>query len=257
VGGYYAGFDWYGIRYTRDDGVFVLSDIGAGAWMRFVVSSPGIGRAVLDRVKAEPLDALSPADRLTIELWPYLPLTVRVQQAGSNEPLAGALVTLLEDEPDFSGGFSWGYDDLWAERRRSGADGVARFAEPACEDGTIIVRASGFARKRVAWTDGAQEVQVSLVPEAILHGEARMDGRRLAEGYARLTSAALDHMSVDLAATEGRFEFDQLPPGEYTLEISGNGERALYSHRVKLEGGKARAESISITSGKNAAAASK
>ena len=145
-GGYYAGFDWYGISFTRDDGVFVLSGIGANSRMRLIVSSPGVGRAVLNRVKAQPLDQLSPPHDLTIELQPYTPLAVQAVDARSGQPIADALVTLLEDNADFSHGFNWGYHDLWGVRQRTDAQGWATFVEPACEDGTILVHAAGFAR---------------------------------------------------------------------------------------------------------------
>jgi protocatechuate 3,4-dioxygenase beta subunit len=247
VGGYYAGFDWYGVTYTSADGVFVLTDIAADRWLRLIVSSPGIGRAVLDRVKSEPLDALPAPDKLSIELKPYSRLTVRVFEAGSEKPLVGAHVSLLEDEPEFSAGFNWGYHDLTSVRRHTSDDGAARFDTPACEDGTLIVRATGMARKRLAWTDGAPEIRVSLDPAAALQGEVQFGQQRLGEGYARLVSAAKDFYSVGLAASEGRFEFNQLPAGNYTLSIIGKGNQQLDSRMLKLDAGKAQTEIILVS----------
>jgi Carboxypeptidase regulatory-like domain len=245
VGGYYAGFDWYGVSFTRPDGVFVMSGVGAGSWLRLVVTSPGVGRAVLDRVQAGPLDALAPAEDLTIKLVPYAPLVVRVVESGSGKPLAGARVALLGDEL-FPGGFSWGYHDLWGVRERTDPEGTARFAEPNCEDGTLIVRAGGMARKRAAWTDGAAEVTVELDPAALLQGEVSLGGKRLADGWARLASAKNDFFSGRLADREGRFEFDQLPEGDYTLSISGANGQPLESRKITLEAGKAHSETFDL-----------
>ncbi len=166
VGGYYAGYDWYGVVFTRDDGEFVLTDVPAGALMRLVVSSPACGVGIVDRASTAPLDELPPAEDLTIELQPFQTLNVKVTEAASGKVVAGALVSLLEDEPDFSHGFSWGYHDLYAERRHTDETGTAHFVEPACQDGTLIVRAPGFARQRPAWTDGQREVHVALEPGA-------------------------------------------------------------------------------------------
>lgn len=245
LGGYYAGFDWYGVAFTRDDGVFVLTDVGTNTWLRMVVTSPGVGRAIFDRVQSSALDALPPADDLTIKLEPYQPLVVRVVEAGSEKPLAGARVALLEDEL-YPNGFSWGYHDLWGVRRRTDPEGMATFAEPKCEDGTLIVRAPGMARKCVAWSDGAAEVTVSLDPAARLQGEVRVGPKRLAEGWARLMSADNHYLSDNLEAGEGRFEFDELPAGEYTLSITGAGGQQIDSRQLTLEAGKAHSEKIDL-----------
>jgi hypothetical protein len=245
VGGYYAGFDWYGVLFTRADGVFVMSGMPASYWLRLVVSSPGVGRAIVERVQSGPLDALRPADDLTIKLVPYRPLVVRVVEASTEKPLVGASVSLLEDEL-FPRGFSWGYHDLWAVRRKSDAEGIARFESPNCVDGTLIVRAPGLARQRVAWTDGAAEIRAALDPGAMLQGEVHSGGRRLADGWARLATAKGESISANLAEGDGRFEFDQLPAGDYTLSITGDGGQPLESREITLEAGKARAEKFDL-----------
>jgi hypothetical protein len=247
AGGYYAGFDWYGVSYTREDGVFVLTDIGALAWMRLIVSSPGVGRAVLDRIQSEPLDQLSPPEKLVIPLDPFTPLAVQVRDAKSGEPIADAQVALLEDEIEFSQ-FNWGYHDLWAVRTRTNSTGAAVFAEPTCFDGTILVTATGYARKRVAWTDMAQRITVDLEPAAAFRGEVRLVSKLVAEGYVKLNSDSRDHFSVNLHDNGGRFEFDRLPPGLYTLEVTGTGGKLLHTAKVTLEAGVPHVEVVTLPS---------
>ncbi len=247
AGGYYAGFDWYGITFTRDDGTFVFTDVGADRWMRLIVSSPGVGRAILDRVKSQALDQLSPLDTTTIRLQPFVPLSVQVLDAHTKKPLPDALVTLLEDEPDFSGGFSWGHHDLWATRAHSNAMGTAVFAEPACEDGTVIVSAPGFARRRIAWTDGSEKMTVELEPAAILSGEVRLRDRLVKEGFVRLTSQNKDYYSINLADENGRFEFGQLPAGDYELTVTNSNGRRLHFELLTLKLKETKSTKINIS----------
>jgi hypothetical protein len=246
VGGYYAGFDWYGVSYTRDDGVFVLTDIGSRAWVRLIVSAPGVGRAVLDRVQAEPLDQLAAPEDLTIQLEPFTPLAIQVRDHKSGAAIADAHAALLEDEIDFRQ-FNWGYHDLWATRARSDSTGIAVFDAPACVDGTILITASGYARQRVAWTDRARQVTIALEPAATLIGELRIADKLVAEGYVRLSTGAQDYFSADLQDAGGRFEFDRLPPGLYTLDVIGPGGQRLYTREVTLAAGPPHVEVVTLS----------
>jgi protocatechuate 3,4-dioxygenase beta subunit len=248
AGGYYAGFDWYGITFTRNDGVFTLTDLGAHTWMRTIVTSPGIGRAVLDRVQSLPLDQLGDPTDLTIHLTPFEPLAVKVEEATSGKPVADVTVGLLEDEVRAGPGrpFNWGSDERGATRAGTNATGEARFEEPACEDGTIVVSAPGFARRRIAWTDGAAQVTVALEPEAWLEGRVRLKGKPLHEGSVRLRSSESDYLSIDLAETAGRYQFDRLAAGEYQLDVSGKNGQSIHSLKVSLEAGPALEENIDL-----------
>ena len=247
AGGYYAGYDWYGITYTNRDGFFILTGLGANSLARLIVTSPGIGLAIVDRVKSEPLDRVSQEENRTIPLKPYAPLTVRILDSSSRKPISKGMVALLEDEINFSNGLSWGYHDLWAERRHTDADGKAQFAEPACDDGTIIVRVPGFARQRVPWANGKREMTVSLEPAAAIRGDVRLRGQLLAEGYARLTSSAKDNFGIDLSETQGRFDFDQLPAGDYQFVISNGREEVLHKRPVKLVCGRTQTENVAVS----------
>jgi hypothetical protein len=234
VGGYYAGFNWYGITFTRDDGKFTFTDIGADHWMRLIVSSPGVGCSVLDRVQSHALDQLPPAENLAIQLRPFSPLHVKVVDARKGTPLPDALVSLLEDEPDFSSGFNWGYHDLWSTRARTDASGTAVFREPECEDGTVTVSTPGFARKRITWNDVSRTMTIRLEPEASITGEVRMEGRAVGEGFVQLRSAENENYSFDLASGLGKFEFEQLAAGEYELTVSNRAQR-IHREQIMLQ----------------------
>jgi hypothetical protein len=215
--------------------------------MRLIVSSPGVGSAIVDRVKSQALDQLSPLNKTTIPLQPFEPLSVQVLDADTKKPLPDALVTLLEDEPDFAGGFSWGYHDLWATRARGDAMGTAVFAEPASEDGTLIVSAPGFARRRIAWTDGSKDLTVELEPAAVLSGEVRLQDRLVKEGFVRLTSQDKDHYGTNLADEKGRFEFGQLQAGDYELTVTNSNGRRLHFELVTLQRKQTKSIKINIS----------
>jgi hypothetical protein len=248
VGGYYAGYDWYGISYTNRDGFFNLSGLGAETMTRLIVTSPCVGLAIVDRASSEPLEQLSQATNRTIRLKPFVTLSVRVVAARSKTPVVKGTAALVEDLPDFAQGFRWGYHDLWSERRPIDRAGIALFTEPACDDGTVIVRAPGYGRQRIPWKHGAREVNVAVEPEAVIRGEVQFKGRRLVEGYARLTSAAKDTFAaIDLEETAGQFNFDQLPAGEYELTISRGLQPVLAKRTLTLTPGKVQIENIAIS----------
>ncbi|HVU90247.1 MAG TPA: carboxypeptidase regulatory-like domain-containing protein [Pirellulales bacterium] len=246
AGGYYAGYDWYGALFTRDDGVFVLSALGAEHWGRLLVSSPGVGKAVLNRVQAHSLEDLPPADALRIPLKPFTPVQARVLDARTGKPIAGAVVSLLEDEHDFSQGFQWGYHDLWANRARTDAEGRATIREPACDDGTILVTAEGFARRHLPWTQDSGELQISLEPAATIEGEVRMEDRFFVGGWVRITSADKDSYNAALDDRAGRFLFEMLPAGEYTFEVHSRSNQRLYARQLKLEAGQNYRENVQL-----------
>jgi protocatechuate 3,4-dioxygenase beta subunit len=50
--GFFAGYSGIGVRFTSDDGRFVLTGVGAGSVYRITVVAPGHGEAVADRVTA-------------------------------------------------------------------------------------------------------------------------------------------------------------------------------------------------------------
>jgi hypothetical protein len=63
----------------------------------------------------------------------------------------------------------------------------------------------------------------------------------------RLTSAAGDAIGVALDETGGRFEFDQLPAGNYELEIFSSRNQSLHTQKFQLESGQTRTEKVTVT----------
>ena len=63
----------------------------------------------------------------------------------------------------------------------------------------------------------------------------------------RLSSAAQDHFSVNLQDTSGRFAFDRLPAGLYTLEVTGTGAQRLHTANVALEAGVSHVEVVTLS----------
>ena len=81
------------------------------------------------KVDAQPMNHLPPADALTIKLSPPHELRVRVMEAG-DRPIDHARVTLINGEPNL-GGFAWGYSDsAWEDlvQGQTKADGWAAFS---------------------------------------------------------------------------------------------------------------------------------
>jgi hypothetical protein len=252
VGKYNPGFDWYGITYSSRDSFFVPSGLGAEMWarpdrepFRLIVTSPAIGFAIVERAGPMRPDQRQEAVR-PVRLKPFVPLSVRVVSA-SKSPVIKGTAALVEDRPYFTQGFSWGHDDLWSERRAIDRAGTAVFTEPACSYGTILVRAAGFARQRIEWTNRAREVTVALEAEAVIRGEVQFKGTRLERGYARLKSATKDSFAVDLEETAGRFNFEQLPADDYELIISRGGKDVLARRTFSLTPGKVQIENIAIS----------
>jgi len=244
LGGYSAGFNWYGASFTDPAGKFLMTEVRAGAPLRLVVSSPGVGRAIVERLLAAPLDELEKAESPTIRLEPFDPLKVHVVSAETGQPIAAARVGLMEDELRATGSFSWGHDDLWMTRTWTDADGRSVFAEPEAKDGTLIVTAPGYARQRVSWPGDAREIEVKLAPGCELSGTVVAEGKPLAEGYVSLRTAQNDGFSLSLFETRGTFQFDGLPAGECDLTISDANGQTVYERKVSLAPGKQSLEPI-------------
>jgi hypothetical protein len=221
-----------------------MTGVRAGAPLRLVVSSPGVGRAIVERLPAVALDELDKAEAPTIRLEPFVPLKVRVLSAETGRPIAAARVGLMEDELRATGAFYWGQDDLWMTRTWTDAEGRAVFAEPEAVDGTLIVTAPGYARQRVSWPGGSQGIEVRLAPECELSGTVVAEGKPLAEGYLLLQTAENDSFSVSLYDTRGRFHFDGLSAGEYELSLFDANGQTVYERKVSLTPGKQTLEPI-------------
>ena len=69
------------MAFTRDEGEFTISGLTAGNLHRLTVIAEGWGAGEADRVEAQPVDRLKPADAVTIKLAALHSLRVRVFRA--------------------------------------------------------------------------------------------------------------------------------------------------------------------------------
>jgi len=244
AGGYYAGYDWYGVSFTSPDGTFVLSDVPAGAWLRLHAIAPGFGQAVCDRVQAAPLDELPPADQLLLKLQPAHSLHIKVVTEFLEKPISGALVTLCDDYPQLDQRVRWGYDDLWGTRGWTDVDGTAAFSELEFGEATVLVDHPDYARVRFGWRSGEQELRITLAPEAKIQGIVKLGSDPLEDFHVRLTSEAHDSFPAQ-HADGGRFSIDRLPAGQFTLEILDE-RRSLHKETVELKAGESRAVDLKL-----------
>jgi hypothetical protein len=237
---YYAGYEWYGVSFTADDGTFVVSGMGAGGWMRVLAIAPGYGQAVAEQVQSQPLDELPPAERLTLRLTAPHALRVTVAAEQGEKPLAGAVITLIDDDPRLDRHFGWGYDNRLGLRRPTDKEGQVAFDKLEFGEATVLVELPGYGRRRFGWRQGEKEFRVRLAPEAIIKGTVKLAGRPLGELWARLTSADGDsYTAVVDGKNGGAFRFDQLPAGDYTLTVQDE-RKQLHQQVVKVKAGETR-----------------
>lgn len=239
VGGYFAGYCGPGVSFTSPDGTFVVSDLKAGTLLRVSAVAEGYGQAEQDRVEAAPITGLPLADELTLELGEPHRLRVVVATDELHVPVDAACLTLIEASRGEARSFRWGADEVsWNNRvgARTKPTGVAAFAAPFGE-GTLIVRADGYGRQRQHWAT-EDELTFELEPQAIVTGRATdPDGRPLAECTVRLNCSTGDSFWFEVAPQdEGRYRFDELPAGDYTLTIERDRQQ-LYKDAFTLEAG--------------------
>ena len=237
-GGFYAGYEWYGISFTSDDGTFVVSDMEAGKWRRVSAIARGYGQAIHDRVLSHPLDQLPPADQLTLRLAASHELVMRVVTQ-EQKPLEGARVTLIDEHPRLDERFNWGSDNRGGLRGWTDKSGWAKFSELVFGEATVLVECEGYERKRLGWRQQEEGFEVSLLPEAVVRGVIRRDGRARAACQVRLDSTSGDH-SYMITGSNGTFAFKQLSAGDYVLQLVNEREQFLHDQHVTLKAGETR-----------------
>jgi uncharacterized GH25 family protein len=238
--GFFAGYSGMGVRFTSEDGSFVLTGVGAGSVYRITALAEGHGAAIEDRVLAVPLNRLKTAKPVTLQAGPAVALRVRAVTAGG-KPLADARVTLVNGDPGLDQSFSWGYHNAsWEDmaRARTGADGMAKFPALSFGEATLLVEAAGYARHRIGWRNGQQEMTAKLPPEAVIAGEVRdVNGAPLKEFQVSLSSGG-DQINASAGPdAKGRFRIAELPAGVWGFTVRA-GTSTLYQEQITLEAGK-------------------
>jgi hypothetical protein len=240
VQGYFAGYSGIGVRFTSDDGAFLLTGVGAGSVYRLTVQSEGYCGASVDRVLARPANLVIGSDDAIFRLGP--PASFRVRAASEGKPVAGARVTLVNGEPGLDLNMAWGpYGASWAEkvRGRTDSNGLADFPAIQFDAATVLIEAPGFARRRVGWRNGSKELAVELVAEAVIAGEVRdRNGDPIKTCYLNLSSAG-DNIPGSIGPDDnGKFRITQLPSGSWTVLIrSGDGRTTIYRGQLTLKAG--------------------
>ena len=198
----------------------------------------GWGAGEADRVVAQSIGRLKPADTLTITLAGPQSLRVRVFRA-EGKLVEGARVTLIQNEG--RGGFQWGNgDSSWDDSVTAKVDarGWAEFPFLAFGKGTVVVRAKGFSRTKLDWAKNEEELEVFLEPESKLTGKV-LDGAGMPVWGARtmLSWGLGEVMIVLIDEKDGRYLADGLGSGEYKLNVIPSVGPGLFSASAALEGG--------------------
>ena len=242
-GGFFAGFCGTGLTCTSDDGSFLIRNLGAETVQRVTVLAAGHGERSIDRVNAKPLTHLSPERGLIFQLTRPFALRVQAVEEVSGKPIVDARVSLIYDDPSIDKSFSWGYhDSTWGDsvHARTDREGVAPFSPLSFGEGTILVRADGYARRHLGWRDGADKLTVGLWPEASVSGELidATTGKPLEAAHISVHSTSGDQITALVQAGDaGRFRIGELPEGTYGFSITTSSGANLHDEQLTLQPG--------------------
>ena len=241
--GYPLEYSGMGVRYTSADGSFVLTGLGAGGVYRIQAYADGHGEAVVDRVKTVPINKLAKAVATTIQAAAPSRLKLKLFTAKDGKPVPDARITLVDTPNSFELSFTWGYNDAsWENmvRTRTDADGEAEFRSLSFSGATLLVQAPGFARKRIEWRDGSQEMKLDLKPESVLVGEVLLpDNDTGRTFYVTLKSDAGDQVSATVSPDDkGKFRINELPAGKWAVTLQGeNAQQQMRRTTIELKEG--------------------
>jgi uncharacterized GH25 family protein len=228
-----------GVRFSADDGRFVLTGLGADSVYRVRALADGYGEAVAERVVAVPLNLLATMPPVT--LWAGPPISFRVRTVASEgKPIAGATVTLIDGQPTLDRRFVWPYRGSEnTVPRKTAADGWADFASLAFGGATVAIQAPGFARHRQGWRNEAKELTIELKTEAVLAGQVRAATGEPIKMCSVTLIAGGDQIAVRVGPDDkGRFRVGELPAGAWTIIVRGeDGLAPLFQGQVELKAG--------------------
>ncbi|MFO0846427.1 MAG: M56 family metallopeptidase [Gemmataceae bacterium] len=239
--GYFAGYSGMGVRFTSDDGTFVLTGVGAGSVYRIKALADGHGEAVAERLIALPVNRVANNKPATLRAGPPVKFRVRAVDA-DGKLIPDARVTLVDGDPQLDKQFSWGYDDAtWDNmaRARAAADGWADFPALTFGEATLLVRAPGFGRHWVGWRGKEKELSCKLAKEAVVAGEVLgPDGKPRKDCYVQLRREQGDSISAHVGASDkGRFRVSELPAGKWEVAVYGDNHAILHQETVTLKAG--------------------
>lgn len=152
-------------------------------------------------------------------------LSVQVRAAATDSLLAGVRVGVIYERPAQDERFNWNWDELGQRFQTTGDDGIVRWDELSFDEGTLFVRCGGFARRRIGWRGHESDVLVELEPESAISGTVRIGDQPVAKLEGGLQNESGDYFGTTITPEDrGRFRFDELPAGEYTLTFRSDRE---------------------------------
>ena len=104
-------------------------------------------------------------------------------------------------------------------RGASDAEGWAEFLFQAFGKGAVVVRAKGFARTKLDWAKGEEELEIFLEPESTLTGTVLDEtGKSVSGGRIVLSWGAGETMNIAIGEKDGRYRANGLRSGTYAAE---------------------------------------
>jgi hypothetical protein len=237
--GYFAGYSGIGVRFTSDDGTFVLTGVGAGCVYRVKALADGHGEAVGERVVSVAINRVANTKPTTLTAGP--PVKFRVRAVGADgTPVPGARVTLVDGQDQLDRSYSWeggGWEDTVAGR--TGADGWADFPKLTFAAATVLVRAPGHARHRVGWRKKEKELTCEMPKEAVLTGEVTgPDGKPVRGCYVVVNGDGHRVVATVGPEDKGRFRLPELPAARWLVEVYGaDGQEVVHREQLTLKAG--------------------
>lgn len=238
-GSIYAGYQNIGVHFANSDGRFVITGIDADKDFQLVATAHGYGDAILDPVRTTTLDKAASVEGVTLQLSAAPSFDLRIAlDDDPDTPVPGVHGVLLDNKYRQSFGFPW--DEIsWnrAIRRASDIDGVIHYDAVPFTEGTLLIRAPGFARQVFGWNNQLETFEILLQPESHVHGIITnaqgapiTDGRcTLTRKYDDTTKQTLSFMQEFTPDAPGRVHFTELPAGQYSIQATAGESNALYT----------------------------